>query len=183
MPGRAGLRAHHPRHHVVNFAQGDFAMLGAYMMVACLVGAGLPYWLSFVLALIGMGCSASSSTYGVYYPLRHGDPAVIISTLGASIFCRTPCWRFRCAAEAARQRDQGGVQIGSVFLDSQYLVILAVTMVMVAFQYSSSSTRCGQEAAGTSQDKDMARLLGIPVALMIAITFITVRARWARRLL
>ena len=67
----------------------------------------------------------------------------------------------------------GGVQIGSVFLDSQYLVILAVTMVMVVFQYFFfEHTMLGKKLQATSQDKDMARLLGIPVALMIAITFV-----------
>ena len=73
--------------NVVNFAQGDFAMLGAYMMVAFLVGVGLPYWLSFLLALVGMGVFGLIFNYGVYYPLRHrGFLPVIISTLGASIF-------------------------------------------------------------------------------------------------
>ena len=50
-----------------------------------------------------------------------------------------------------------------MFLDSQYLVILAVTMVMVAFQYFFfEHTLLGKKLQATSQDKDMARLLGIP---------------------
>jgi branched-chain amino acid transport system permease protein len=43
---------------------------------------------------------------------------------------------------------------------------------MVAFQYFFfEHTMLGKKLQATSQDKDMARLLGIPVALMIAITF------------
>ncbi|HXF16630.1 MAG TPA: branched-chain amino acid ABC transporter permease, partial [Burkholderiales bacterium] len=73
--------------NVVNFAQGDFAMLGAYIMVAFLIGLGMPYWLSFALALIGMGVFGLIFNYGVYFPLRNrGFLPVIISTLGASIF-------------------------------------------------------------------------------------------------
>src|SRR5258708_37063308 len=46
-------------------------------------------------------------------------------------------------------------------------------MVMVAFQYFFfEHTMLGKKLQATSQDKDMARLLGIPVALMIAITFV-----------
>jgi branched-chain amino acid transport system permease protein len=161
--------------NVVNFAQGDFAMLGAYMMVAFLVGVGLPYWLSFLLALIGMGVFGLIFNYGVYYPLRHrGFLPVIISTLGASIFLQnTVLALFGAQPKRLDNVVAGGVQIGSVFLDSQYLVILAVTMVMVAFQYFLfEHTLIGKKLQATSQDKDMARLLGIPVALMIAITFV-----------
>ena len=39
--------------NVVNFAQGEFSMVAAYLMVVC-VELGLPYWLSFVIALAGM---------------------------------------------------------------------------------------------------------------------------------
>ena len=46
-------------------------------------------------------------------------------------------------------------------------------MLAVAFQYFFfEHTLLGKKLQATSQDKDMARLLGIPVALMIAITFI-----------
>src|SRR5262245_14338758 len=102
-------------------------MLGAYLMVAFLVGAGYPYW----LALAAMGVFGLVFNYGVYYPLRHrGFLPVIISTLGASIFLQNSVLALFGAQP--RRLDNvipGGVQIGSVFLDNQYLVILAVTMV------------------------------------------------------
>src|SRR5439155_9125931 len=66
-----------------------------------------------------------------------------------------------------------GFEVGGVFLDSQYLLILAVTAVAVVFQYVLfEHTLLGKKLQATSQDKDTARLIGIPVALMIAITFI-----------
>jgi branched-chain amino acid transport system permease protein len=65
-----------------------------------------------------------------------------------------------------------GFNIGDVFFDSQYLVILAVTIVMVTFQYMFfERTLIGKKMQATSQDKEMASLLGIPVALMIMLTF------------
>ena len=45
--------------NVVNFAQGDFAMLGGFAMVAFLA-SGLPYWLA-TLMLATRSCSASSA--------------------------------------------------------------------------------------------------------------------------
>ncbi len=130
--------------NVVNFAQGDFAMLGAYMMVAFLVGVGLPYWLSFVLALVGMGVFGLIFNYGVYYPLRHrGFLPVIISTLGASIFLQnTVLALFGAQPKRLDNVIAGGIQIGSVFLDSQYLVILAGPWSWSHSSSSSSSTPC-----------------------------------------
>jgi branched-chain amino acid transport system permease protein len=65
-----------------------------------------------------------------------------------------------------------GFGIGDVFFDSQYIVILVVTIVMVALQYVFfERTLIGKKMQATSQDKEMASLLGIPVMLMIMITF------------
>ncbi|MFO1352783.1 MAG: branched-chain amino acid ABC transporter permease, partial [Gammaproteobacteria bacterium] len=73
--------------NVVNFAQGDFAMLGAYAMTTMFTVLHLPYWLSVILALITMTVIGIVFNYGVYYPLRNRSfLPVLISTLGASIF-------------------------------------------------------------------------------------------------
>ena len=162
--------------NVVNFAQGDFAMLGAFAMMTMLTILKLPYWLSFLLALAVMTVFGVIFNYGVYYPLRNRSfLPVIISTLGASIFLQnTVLAVFGPQAQPLEKVFKtSGLEIGGVFLDSQYLVILGVTVVAVAFQYFLfEHTLLGKKLQATSQDKDMARLLGIPVAWMIAITFI-----------
>ena len=162
--------------NVVNFAQGDFAMLGAFAMMTMLTILKVPYWLSFLLSLAVMTVFGVIFNYGVYYPLRNRSfLPVIISTLGASIFLQnTVLAVFGPQAQPLEKVfKSSGFEVGGVFLDSQYLVILAVTVVAVAFQYFLfEHTLLGKKLQATSQDKDMARLLGIPVAWMIAITFI-----------
>src|SRR5690606_3231814 len=123
--------------NVVNFAQGDFAMLGGFAMVA-FMGAGLPYWLSIIMALIVMGVIGMIFNLGVYYPLRHRSfLPVIISTLGASIFMQNTVLYFFGPQPKPMQRvfETQGIEVGGVFMDTQYLVILAVTAIAVAFQY------------------------------------------------
>jgi len=72
--------------NVVNFAQGEFSMVAAYLMVVFAVDLHLPYWLSFLLALAGMALLGAIFNLGVYYPLRHRTfLPVIIATIGASI--------------------------------------------------------------------------------------------------
>ena len=73
--------------NVVNFAQGEFSMVAAFAMVVFSVDLGLPYWLSFLLALAAMAVLGALFNLGVYYPLRHRTfLPVIIATIGASIF-------------------------------------------------------------------------------------------------
>jgi branched-chain amino acid transport system permease protein len=68
--------------------------------------------------------------------------------------------------------DEPGIQLGQVFMDSQYLSILVSAALLVVLQYVIfEKTLLGKKLQATSQDKEMASLLGIPVALMILITF------------
>ena len=162
--------------NVVNFAQGDFAMLGAFGMILLAVDLQWPYWLSIILTLAGLIVFGALFNLGVYYPLRHRSfLPVIISTIGASILLENGVlFAYGPAPQSLPGMfETQGFNIGGVFFDSQYLLILAVTIVMVALQYLFfERTLIGKKMQATSQDKEMASLLGIPVALMIMLTFI-----------
>jgi branched-chain amino acid transport system permease protein len=162
--------------NVVNFAQGEFSMVAAYLMVVFAVDLGWPYWLSFLIAILGMALLGAIFNLAVYYPLRHRSYLpVLISTIGASIFLSNsvlalygpqpqvlPAWL-----------DGAGFQVGPVYLDGQYLIIIAVALALVAFQYwLFERTLIGKKLQATSQDKEMAALLGVPVAGMIMFTFV-----------
>ena len=73
--------------NVVNFAQGEFSMVAAYLMVVFAVDLGWPYWLAFAIAIAGMALLGAIFNLLVYYPLRNRSYLpVLISTIGASIF-------------------------------------------------------------------------------------------------
>jgi branched-chain amino acid transport system permease protein len=162
--------------NVVNFAQGDFAMLGAFAMVVLCIDLGLPYWAGLLITVALIAAFGALFNLGVYYPLRHRTfLPVIISTIGASILLENGV----LAAYGPRPQSLPGVfqsqgfSIGPVFFDSQYLTILAVTVVLVVLQYLFfERTLVGKKMQAVSQDKEMASLLGIPVALMIMLTFV-----------
>jgi branched-chain amino acid transport system permease protein len=162
--------------NVVNFAQGDFAMLGAFSMVVLAIDWGLPYWASILITLAAMILFGALFNLGVYYPLRKRSfLPVIISTIGASILLENGV----LAAYGPRPQslpalfDGGGFNLGDVFLDSQYLLIIGVMLAMVAFQFFFfERTFLGKKLQAVSQDKEMAALLGIPVSRVIMITFI-----------
>jgi branched-chain amino acid transport system permease protein len=162
--------------HVVNFAQGDFPMVGAFLLVLSLQNAGLPYWTGILVSLAGMAVFGVIFNLAVYYPLRNRSYLpVLISTLGASIFVQNtilatygphpanlpPLLPFR------------GLTIGALFLDTQYLVIIGATAALVLAQHLFfEKTVLGKMIQATAQDKEMCTLLGIPVRWMIMLTFV-----------
>src|SRR6201996_6643022 len=162
--------------NVVNFAQGEFAMLGAYLMVVLTQDLGLPYWAAIPLSLAAMGVIGALFNLGVYYPLRHRSfLPVVISTIGASILLTNSVLAIYGPQPQVLEGwfETPGIQLGPVYLDSQYLLIIAVTIVLVIFNYwFFEHTMLGKKLQATSQDKEMASLLGISVSTMIMITFI-----------
>lgn len=162
--------------NVVNFAQGDFPMVGAFLLVLSLQNAGLPYWTGILVSLAGMAVFGVIFNLAVYYPLRNRSYLpVLISTLGASIFVQNtilatygphpanlpPLLPFR------------GLTISALFLDTQYLLIIAVTAALVLAQHLFfEKTVLGKMIQATAQDKEMCTLLGIPVRWMIMLTFV-----------
>ncbi len=162
--------------HVVNFAQGDFPMVGAFLLVLSLQNAGLPYWTGILVSLAGMAVFGVIFNLAVYYPLRNRSYLpVLISTLGASIFVQNtilatygphpanlpPLLPFR------------GLTIGALFLDTQYLVIIGASAALVLAQHLFfEKTVLGKMIQATAQDKEMCTLLGIPVRWMIMLTFV-----------
>jgi branched-chain amino acid transport system permease protein len=151
-------------------------MLGAFSMVVLCIDLELPYWLGILITLVAMLVFGALFNLAVYYPLRNrGFQPVIISTIGASILLENGV----LAAYGPRPQTLPsffsfqGFSVGPIFFDSQYLLILGVTVVMVTLQYLFfERTLLGKKMQATSQDKEMASLLGIPVALMIMLTFI-----------
>lgn len=160
---------------VVNFAQGEFSMLGAYAMVVLTSVLGVPYWVSIPLAvalMAGFGVLFAGATY---WPLRHrGQLPVIISTIGASIFLSNiVLYLYGPSPEVLPGLfDNPGFEVGGMFMDSQYIAIIVAAALMVLVQFLIfEKTLLGKKLQATSQDKEMASLLGIPVATMVLITF------------
>jgi len=160
---------------VVNFGQGEFSMLGAYLLVVFFNVLGLPYLLGMALAIVIMAGFGVVFAYATYWPLRfRGGLPVIISTIGASIFLENMVLVLYgpSSVQIDGLFDAPGIQVGPVFMDSQYLSILVIAALLVTLQYFIfEKTLLGKKLQATSQDKEMASLLGIPVVTMVMITF------------
>jgi branched-chain amino acid transport system permease protein len=160
---------------VVNFGQGEFSMLGAYLLVVLFNILGVPYLLGMLISVILMAGFGLIFAYVTYWPLRfRGGLPVIISTIGASIFLQNIVLVIYgpSSVQIDGLFEEDGFQVGEVFMASQYLAIMVIAAVLVLLQYVIfEKTLLGKKLQATSQDKEMASLLGIPVVLMVMITF------------
>lgn len=72
---------------ILNFAQGEFVMLGGVLTFFFISGAGLPYPLAALVAVIVVTIIGLLLHLLVIYPLRKASALILImATLGASIF-------------------------------------------------------------------------------------------------
>lgn len=162
--------------NVINFAQGDFAMLGGYLMLLAVNGLHFPYWLAILAVLVAMAAFGSLFAVGIYYPLRNRSwVPVMISTLGVSILLENGTQSIVGPTPAALQGAFGSstMHIGHVVFDDQYALIIVITILLVIGQhFFFERTLLGKKMQAVSQDKGMAQMLGIPVGLIITLIFV-----------
>ena len=146
---------------VVNFGQGEFSMLGAYLLVVFFNIFGINYYVSMALSIVIMAGFGVIFAYTTYWPLRfRGGLPVIISTIGASIFLENLVLVLYgpSSVQIDGLFDADGIQIGDVFLATQYLSIIVIATILVVLQYLVfEKTLLGKKL--------------IPVVFMILITF------------
>lgn len=162
--------------NVVNFAQGEFAMVPAFIAVWLLTGLEVPFALACVITVLFMGVFGIVFQRIAYYPLRNRSfLPVVISTIGVGIFLKNGAQMVFGAEPLSMPRptSEDAVNMLGVLIDPQYIVIIICTLALLGFQYFFfEKTMLGKKMLATAQDKAMARLLGIRVSTMIAVTFV-----------
>lgn len=159
---------------VVNFAQGEFVMLGA-MSVVGLLGAGVPYPLALLVAIVIVTLVGFSLNKFAIEPARGASVvATIIITIGASILLRGAAlliWGKDIFSMPAFTGDEP-IQIGAATLVPQNLWIMGITVVLVlGVRYFFDKTLIGKAILACSCNKNAAGLVGINVKLMLLTSY------------
>ena len=159
----------------INFAQGEFVMLPAFMMLAFL-GAGLPLWLCFALAVAASVLVLGwMFKRGVVDPLfKFGMMPIVVATIGLSIVLRNGV-RAGYSAEAHpfpslfadKLFNIAGV---TVTLSDIGTLVLAL-LIVFATQAFLARTVTGRAMQAVAQNTESASVLGINVPRMIFYTF------------
>jgi branched-chain amino acid transport system permease protein len=158
---------------LVNFAQGDLLMLGAFTCYMFVVWYGVGYWLAFGLAIVTVALFGAALDATV---LRRviGQPqfAVVMLTIGlgatfrsfASITWGSEIYTLPTPF-SARQ-----TMVGKVSVSHEYVAIIVGTVLLCAVLYAFFRyTKVGVAMQATSQNQLAAYYMGIPVKRMFSL--------------
>lgn len=161
---------------VVNFAQGDLLVVGSYIGVLGVVGLGWPIWATVLIVILGSALTGFLFQALAYYPLRDKPTInVVISCLGAGIFLRNGV-QIIAGPEPYTMAPFLNARVLSILgvnIPSQSMAVILITAAIMAVQWwFFAYTRLGRMLRATANDKYAARLCGVPVRKMIALTFV-----------
>jgi branched-chain amino acid transport system permease protein len=158
---------------LVNFAQGDLLMLGAFTCYMFVVWYGVGYWLAFALAIVAVALFGAALDATV---LRRviGQPqfAVVMLTIGlgatfrsfASITWGSEIYTLPTSF-SARQ-----TMVGKVSVSHEYVAIIVGTVLLCSVLYAFFRyTKVGVAMQATSQNQLAAYYMGIPVKRMFSL--------------
>ena len=160
---------------IINFAQGEFVMLGGLIMVFFMVTVKLPLPLAFVLTIAAVTAVGALMERFTINPLKNASVlTMIIVTIAVSIL-------FKGIAMFIWGKDPyifppfSGSKPLFIFgaaIQTQTLWVLFLTAVMVVLMtIFFKKTRYGKAMLACADDPEAARLVGIKVNTMILISF------------
>ena len=159
---------------VINFAQGEFVMIGG-MSAVSLTASGLPLAAAIPLAVVATTLAGLALEKLAVEPAR-GAPVVtlIIITIGASIFLRglaTIVWDKKLHALPAFTGERPIALFGATVVPQSLWVVGATLAIVVALWWFFGRTRLGKAMLATSHNRLAAQLVGINVRHVLFLAF------------
>ncbi|MEO3472747.1 branched-chain amino acid ABC transporter permease [Roseomonas sp. CAU 1739] len=160
---------------VVNFAQGEFLLVGAWVCWWMLTYWQLPIWAGFLFTLAFMTAFGMLLQVIVLRPLI-GEPviSVIMATVGLSIFFQALMkWIFGVFAQPFPPIfTVERVRVLGLEVQSVYLASLGVSaLIMLGFWWFFTYSKYGLAMRATAFDQQVAQSLGVSVPKVFAMSW------------
>jgi branched-chain amino acid transport system permease protein len=159
---------------ILNFAQGDFFMLGAYT-VYFTVAAGISFWLGVAAAAVVVGVVGGLGLMLALWPLRERAHAlVLLATLAISLVIEQLATnRFGADVKQVAAPIDARLAIGTTQYPVYHLVVVAAAIVILAAGFFFlRSMKYGVWLRAVAQNQRMAAVLGVPVNRVYALAFV-----------
>lgn len=158
-----------------HFAQGDFFMIGAFLGYTFYMVMKLPLLPAILVATIGTILVLLIIERLAYRKLYNGDGIyLILSTIGVGIFLRNLA-QIVWGAETFPLDPifkQPSFHIGGVIINSQYIAIIAVCVVLMALLYVfMRKSKTGIAMQAVSMNRTAAALTGVNIKNIIRTTY------------
>ena len=158
----------------INFAQGEFFMLGGMLCVS-FAGLGLPLPVAAVAAIAATAAIGAAFELLAVRPIAGGDPLrIIMVTIGGAVVLRQLALHFFGPDERALAPFTQGASLKAlgVAVERQTVWIWALTAVaVVALALVYRRTMFGRAMRATAIRSDAARLVGINASAMVTASF------------
>lgn len=163
---------------LINFAHGDFIMVGGYMTLIAipfLVSTGLPVWLCVIFAILICSLLGITTERVAYKPLRSSTRiSVLITAISVSLLLQnlfmiifTPTPR-----SFPTLITYEGISVGGIKISGVTIVTIAISLfVMVLLQLFVKKTKMGKAMRAVSEDEGAAMLMGVNTNTTISVTF------------
>ncbi|HEX2530340.1 MAG TPA: branched-chain amino acid ABC transporter permease [Burkholderiaceae bacterium] len=159
---------------VINFAQGEFIMLGG-MVSTALLAMGLPLPLAIALAIVATGVVGLVMEKLVIEPARNAEVVtLIIITIGASLTLRglVQVWLGKNNYALPAFSGETPIRLWGASLLPQSLWVLGVAVAIVGvLGWFFGRTALGKAMLATSYNKLAAQLVGINTRVILLLSF------------
>jgi len=163
---------------MLNFAHGDVIMVGAYIVLTCVTGAGLNPIVAIIIATIACTIFGVVIEGVAYRPLRNAASplAVLITAIGVSYLLQNLALlifgsntkSFPEVIKLPNLKLAGGKL---TITGTTILTIVLCIVIMAGLMLFINKTKAGQAMLAVSEDKGAAQLMGINVNKTISMTF------------
>ncbi len=159
---------------MINFAHGDLFMIGAFFCFLAATFLGMPFIPTLLISMAGVALLGVAIERVAYRPLRQAPRvSAIITALGVGLFLENFTLVFSPYPQAVPQLisnvtwEIGGISISSL----QIIIILLSIGLMILLDLIVRRTMVGMAMRAISWDKSIVPLMGVPLDLIISITF------------
>jgi branched-chain amino acid transport system permease protein len=159
----------------VNFAQGEFSMLGGMLGAAMLSATGLPLALVFASTVVAVTAIGVGMERLIVRPVRHADVLnLIIVTIGASILIKGGVMVTlgkNAAGLPAFTGERPFRILGATFVPQALWILGVAAAIVVAVHFFFDRTLLGRAMRAVASDREAARLMGIDVGRVVMLSF------------
>ena len=159
---------------IVNFAHGEFYMIGAFVVRELFAHAGLDYFVSVVVAAVAVGLLGVAVERGLFRPFRDKvEHQVLIVSFALSVALQQLGVILWGAEDVSIEAPFSGVVRwgGVVFPQDRLVAVAACLVILAGFYVLLKRTRIGLAMEAVVQDPEAALIQGIRVDRVYAFTF------------
>ena len=161
--------------NVINFAQGEFYMLGGMLAVFAFSSLNVPLVAAVALAVVTVAGIGALFERLAIRPRKDADPmALIIITVGGSlVFASLARHLFGSDALPLPEFTSGpSIVLAGAAIERQTIWIWGIVLATVAgLTFLYGKTRLGRAMRACMQNREAARLMGIDTARVVMVSF------------